>query len=120
MADEDKLSAKKFATSFVQAKPWIKNIRFILGLVIVLLIATTIYRAWFSSGTQKSKHIVIALPGSRIESIEQTTDQKLTQKRPWWQPIPYVGIAAEARTQGSNTENIQLGVKAEVGIRWDF
>ena len=115
MPENEPISAKKFAVSFIQAKPWIKNARFVIGLVIILLIVLTIYRAWFmQSGSQKSKHIVIALPGSKIEKNEQTTDQKLTQKRPWWQPIPYISVAGEARSQGSDLNNFQTGVKAEV------
>ena len=69
------LSVKKFTKSFFEWMPWVKNIRFILGLIVVLFICVTIYRAYFMK--TKSQQIQIGKVGKGgTVIIEQKDDDR--------------------------------------------
>ena len=88
---------------------WTVTIAFLLFLVLGV-------RSCFQDPGNINKPHVIALPFSTVGDVSQDSEQKVEQKRKWWQPIPYLSVAAEARYQ----EEIQTGFKSEVGLRWDI
>lgn len=126
MAEGEKFDIGKFISSFFQAVPWMKNLRYILGLVIVIIVGITIWRAWFMSrnpqtNTDTYKMPVIALPGSHITytpTINDMTSQKQEEKkRAWWMPGAFVEIYGLAE-RGSDWQRTGVGTKG--GLRWDF
>lgn len=131
MADNDRVDLKKFASSFFQAIPWMKNIRYFIGFVLILLVIYTIYRAWFykpEGNVSKPTHnpSVIMLPKSgNIGTLDQSQDVKTQQtveqnKHKWWQPIPYVAVYGEVRSKNEMINDFETGYGAQVGLRWDF
>ena len=69
--DENKLSIKKFISSFFSLLPWIKTSRFIIGAIIIFFIGVTIWRAYFrkdiqQTQTQKQETTITQAPGSTV------------------------------------------------------
>ena len=96
------ISAKKFVGSFFQLMPWVKNIRFIIGLVIILLVGLTIYKAFF----KETRHTRIV--AEKVNYYEE-------KKRAWWVPTPFVEIFGELKT---DEDSPQVGTR--FGARWEF
>jgi hypothetical protein len=71
----DKVSGKKFTKSFFELMPWVKNLRFILGLAILVFIGLTIYRAYFMKTNTQQVHIANVQPGGTV-MIQQQEEEK--------------------------------------------
>jgi hypothetical protein len=102
---------KKFFLSFFQVVPWLKNIRFIAGTLIILIIGFTCYRAYFMKTVQQTQSATItAQPGS---TVNYTTIQNTEEKKKWWMPSPWVEpyIFKESDRDG-------WGIRC--GLRWQF
>lgn len=84
-------SASKFFGSFFQLIPWLKDIRTLAGIVIIIFIGFTIYRAYFMKTQQQTQHnttTVTAQPGSHI-TVEAPKQEMKQDRR--WQAGPFVG-----------------------------
>jgi len=103
---------KKFFLSFFQVVPWLKNIRFIAGALIILIIGFTCYRAYFMKTVQQTQNATItAQPGS---TVNYTTVQNAEKKRKWWVPTPFVDVYTFVQT------NDTQGFGVRFGGRWEF
>lgn len=121
MANEP-FSFKKWLGGFVNPTTWSKSIVYFAMIAVILIVIFTIYRAYFmKTGSNIAKPFVIALPGSTIGDITQHSEQKIEQKRKWWQPIPYIAIYGGARgTSKTSFDTIEGEYGVQGGIRWDF
>lgn len=131
MSDGEKPSGSKFVKSFFEAVPWLKNIRYAIGIVLIFLVVYMVYRTWFykpQGNVSKPIHnpTVWMLPNSgNIDTLDQSqdvkTDQKIEEKkRQWWMPIPYVSVFAEMRGNGTDLSHHDTGWGVQGGVRWDF
>lgn len=103
---------KKFLASFFQVVPWVKNLRFILGAVIVAFIGFTVYRAYFVKQVQQTQNAhITAQPGS---TVNYTTVQNAEKKRKWWVPAPFVDVYTFVQTDDTQ------GFGVRFGGRWEF
>jgi len=73
----DPISPKKFIKSFVELKPWLKNIRFIAGLVIILFTGLTVYRAYFMKTDTQEVTIGTGERGGTVISEGKKGDRKV-------------------------------------------
>ncbi|MDP3789234.1 MAG: hypothetical protein Q8R48_02405 [Candidatus Omnitrophota bacterium] len=110
MAEGEKFNLLKFVTSFFQALPWVKTIRYAAGIALIGFIALTIYRAFFmpTEITKQETHI-IAQPGARV-----TVDQKKEEKK------SKLGVSPFVEGYGFAESNDRKGVGAKAGVRVDF
>jgi len=117
MADNEAFSFKKFFASFFQAVPWMKNIRFILGLVIILVLGYTIYRAYIMPRNKQVQNTQIHVDSGG--TLNLTNSQKIEEKkRPWWLPHLFgevYGFKEFEAAGGSRT-----GVGGRAGGRWEW
>jgi len=104
MAD-DKFSLLKFLGSFFQWLPWIKTLRFGLGLVIVAFVGFTVYKAFFVRTQQQTQKIVVEKGATAI--IQQK--QELPRRR----FIPFVEGFVEQRSQNTMQSGIRAGLRFE-------
>lgn len=98
-------------------KAWGAGFRLIVTIALIAFLVTGI-RSCFRPQGNVSNPKVTVLPFGHFEgNVTQSPSQKTEQKRPWWQPIPYVSVAGETRWEDGGTKS---GFKAEVGLRLDF
>ena len=110
MADQEKFSLFKFLGSFFQVLPWVKNIRYVIGIALVGFVGLTVYRAFFMpTQTTKQETHIIAQPGSQV-----TIDQKREEKKPGIEVRPFV------EGYGFAESDDRKGVGAKAGVRVDF
>jgi len=86
MAEAEKFSLLKFAGSFFQLLPWVKNLRYVVGIALVGFVGLTIYRAFFmpTESTRQETHI-IAQRGAQV-----TIDQKHEEKKHGIELHPFI------------------------------
>jgi hypothetical protein len=123
----EQFSINKFFSSFFQIVPWMKNIRFFIGVVVILVVITTVYKAWFAkTDSNSNRHTIITLPGSHIDTVTQTTEQKteVAKKSSWWVPHLYSSVAGGIRSKydGAKTfDSFETEVRVDIiGLRWDW
>ena len=110
MADQEKFSLFKFLGSFFQVLPWVKNIRYVIGIALVGFVGLTVYRAFFMpTQTTKQETHIIAQPGSQV-----TIDQKREEKKPGIEVHPFV------EGYGFAESDDRKGVGGKAGVRVDF
>ena len=110
MPETEKFSLLKFAGSFFQLLPWIKNLRYVAGIALIGFVGLTIYRAFFMP-TQTTKQVthIIAQPGAQV-----TIDQKHEEKKPCVEVHPFV------EGYGFAESDNRKGVGAKVGVQVNF
>lgn len=108
MADEEKFSLGKFIGSFGQFLPWVKTVRYALGILGVGFIGLTIYRAYFLPTTKNITRI-IAQPGSyvKVEEKKDKPDSRFSMK-------PFI------EGYGFAESDKRTGFGAKAGIRLEF
>lgn len=109
MAEGEKFSLVKFFKSFFQWLPWVKDLRTICTIVILVFVGFTIYRAYFVKAQQQTQKIVIQKGASAV--IQQKQE---IPKRSWWIPSPYVRINTFTKTNG------EKGLGTEFGAEWKW
>lgn len=109
MAEQEKFDLFKFVGSFFQILPWVKNIRYVIGVALIGFVGLTIYRAFFmpTQTTRQETHIV-AQPGSQV-----TIDQK-QEKKSGVEVNPFV------EGYGFVESNKRIGAGGRVGLRAEF
>jgi hypothetical protein len=102
-------SLTKFIGSFFQVLPWIKTLRYAVGVALIGLIGLTIYRAFImpTESTKQETHI-IAQSGAQI-----TLDQK-RQEKSGMDINPFV------EGYGFAESDNRKGVGGKAGLRIDF
>lgn len=115
----------KYLITGAGKEDWFKALglgsRFLIVLLIVGLLAAggmTLWRTFFPKPQQNiSKPVHVGLLSH--DTVDQSTVQNvINPKRKWWEPIPYVAVFGEVK--GSSTDNINLGIGVQGGVRWDF
>jgi hypothetical protein len=108
MADLEKFSIMKFFGSFTQVLPWVKTLRYALGILGIGFIGLTIYRAYFMP-TRKEVTTIVAQSGSHV-NIEQKKEEKKSG----------VSVNPFVEGYGFAESDDRKGVGAKAGIRVDF
>jgi len=110
MSVSEKFSLLKFAGSFFQLLPWVKTLRYVVGIALVSFVGLTIYRAFFMP-TQTTKQVthIIAQPGARV-----TVDQKREEKKSGVDVSPFV------EGYGFAESDNRKGVGGKAGVRVEF
>ena len=110
MAEQEKFDLFKFLGSFFQLVPWVKNIRFMVGVALVGFVGLTIYRAFFMA-TQTTKQVtqIVAQPGSQV-----TVDQKREEKPSGLGVHPFV------EGYGFAESDKRTGAGGRAGLRVEF
>lgn len=108
MADLEKFSLLKFLGSFTQVLPWVKTLRYTLGILGVGFIGLTIYRAYFMP-TKREVTQIVAQSGSHVK-IEQKKEEKKSN----------ITISPFVEGYGFAESNDRKGVGAKAGVRVDF
>jgi hypothetical protein len=110
MPETEKFSLFKFAGSFFQLLPWVKNLRYVAGIALIGFVGLTIYRAFFMP-TQTTKQVthIIAQPGAQV-----TVDQKKEEKKSGIEVSPFV------EGYGFVESDNRKGVGGKAGVRVDF
>lgn len=94
---------------------WLGKIIWAAGIVIVINFVTSFF---MKTPANNNRPVTVVLPFAKVERLDQSNKQKNEeQKRKWWQPIPYISVAGEAR---HTSVGIEAGGKIESGLRWDF
>ena len=118
MAENEKFDIKKFFGSFFKGLPWIKDLRTISGIVIIVFVGFTLWRAYFvKNQTQSQTSRVIVWPLS-FSTINYTNSPQQSQKqegakRPWW--LPHIFAEGYGFQEGSRTG---VGVRAGGRLEW--
>jgi len=75
---------KKFLSSFFEAVPWMKNIRFILGTALILL---AVYMVWFTFFRKVPQNVsnqkVVVTPFAKVDKIDQSSIQVMVEEKTW-------------------------------------
>ncbi len=110
MSETEKFSLLKFAGSFFQFLPWVKTLRYVVGIALIGFVGLTIYRAFFMP-TQITKQIthIIAQPGAQV-----IVDQKKEEKKSRIDISPFV------EGYGFAESDNRKGVGGKAGVRIDF
>ena len=88
-------------------------------LLIVILIVSTIWRAWFTKNqTQSQRMTVWPFSFSTITYAPQQEQKQEIKKRPWWLPIFFVEGYGFSETSGVG--NSRTGVGGRAGGRLEF
>ncbi|MDD5422054.1 MAG: hypothetical protein WC419_07315 [Candidatus Omnitrophota bacterium] len=106
MADAEKFDIFKFFGSFTQVLPWVKTIRYALGILGVGFIGLTIYRAYFMP-TKREVTQIVAEAGSRVSLIRKEDKKGITV-------TPFI------EGYGFAESDKRTGAGAKVGVRIDF
>ncbi len=106
MADLEKFSILKFFGSFTQVLPWIKTLRYVLGILGVGFIGLTIYRAYFMP-TKREVTQIVAEAGSRVSLIRREEKGGITV-------TPFI------EGYGFAESDKRTGAGAKAGVRIDF
>ena len=110
MADQEKFSLLKFLGSFAEWLPWVKTVRYAVGIALIGFIGIMIYRAFFMpTQTTKQETHIIAQTGSQV-----TIDQKREEKKSGIEVRPFV------EGYGFAESDDRKGVGAKAGVRVDF
>ncbi len=110
MAETEKFSLLKFAGSFFQLLPWVKNLRYAAGIALVGFIGLTIYRAFFMpTESTRQETRIIAQRGAQV-----TIDQKREEKKRGIELHPFV------EGYGFVESDDRKGVGGRGGIRVEF
>ena len=109
--ENEKFSIKKFGLSFIQWLPWVKTIRIMVGVGIVLLVGLTIWRAYFKGDvvqkqTQTQAPVIHQQPGSTV--ILQGPTQTVVEKK---KIEPFIGIVATVGKDGEYQIGGFVGIK---------
>lgn len=113
MPDGEKFSISKFFGSFFEVVPWMKNIRFIVGLVLVLFVGYTVYRAYIMPRNKQTQNTQIHVAPGGTLNLNQS--QKIEEKkRAWWMPTPFAEGYGFYESDGRN------GVGVRAGARFEF
>lgn len=116
MADE-KFSFGKFLASFFQAVPWAKNIRFILGLALVVFVGFTIYRAYLMPKNKQVQNTQISVASGG--TLNFTPTQKMEEKkRAWWLPHLFVEGYGFQEFLTGGTSRQGVGGRAGGRLEW--
>lgn len=108
MAEEEKFSLVKFISSFGQFLPWVKTVRYALGILGVGFIGLTIYRAYFMP-TNKTVNNIVAEAGSHV-----SVETKKEEKKAWLSVHPFV------EGYGFVESDARQGFGGKAGIRIEF
>jgi Ni,Fe-hydrogenase I cytochrome b subunit len=103
MAEAEKFSLSKFLGSFTQWLPWVKTLRYTIGIIAILFLLFTIYKAFFE---KKNAQKITIGSGSTV-NIKQGETQR---KRFILFVEPYVD-------QSSNRK-LGTGVRGGVRLEW--
>ncbi|MFA5143995.1 MAG: hypothetical protein WC522_07530 [Candidatus Omnitrophota bacterium] len=106
MADAEKFDIFKFFGSFAQMLPWVKTLRYTLGILGVGFIGLTIYRAYFMP-TKREVTQIVAEAGSRVSLIRREDKRGITV-------TPFI------EGYGFAESDKRTGAGAKAGIRIDF
>lgn len=106
MADLEKFNILKFFGSFTQLLPWVKTLRYALGILGVGFIGLTIYRAYFMP-TKREVTQIVAEAGSHV-SLTKREDKRGITVTPF---IEGYGFAESDKRTGAG---------AKAGVRIDF
>jgi exosortase/archaeosortase len=112
----EKVDIKSWFSSFFQVVPWLKNIRFIAGTVIIAFIGLTIYRAYFVKTTQQTQHADITVQSGG--HITYAPVQKTEKEKKWYIPSPFVEIYVFSESDTEYRSRNGAGIRA--GARWEF
>jgi uncharacterized SAM-binding protein YcdF (DUF218 family) len=102
-------SLTKFIGSFFQVLPWIKTLRYAVGVALIGLIGLTIYRAFIMPTNQRSKKLILLLS----QGAQITLDQK-RQEKSGMDINPFV------EGYGFAESDNRKGVGGKAGLRIDF
>lgn len=119
MADEvEKFDIKKFFGSFFKLIPWVKDIRTIITIIVVIFVASLIWRV-FAGKPQSQSQRMIVWPFSfcNITYAPQQSQKQEVKKRPWWLPILFVEGYGFTETTGLNS---RTGVGGRGGARLEW
>ena len=120
MANEP-FDIKKWFGGFLNPVTWSKSVVYLAMGLVILVIIFTVYRAYFmKTGSNINKPIVVGLPGSTIGNVTFQSEQKIENKRKFWQPIPYVAVFGEYKSVDASINHFEAGYGITGGIRWDF
>ncbi len=110
MAEQEKFDLFKFLGSFFQVLPWVKNIRFVIGIALIGFVGLTIYRAFFMP-TQTTKQVtqIVAQSGSKV-----TVDQKHEEK------CSGLGVHPFVEGYGFAESDKRTGAGGRAGLRVEF
>lgn len=87
-------------------------------LLLVLLIVSTIWRAWFiKTQTQTQKLNVWPFSFSTITYAPQQQQKQEVKKRPWWLPTVFVEGYGFSETTGIDS---RTGMGGRAGLRFEF
>ena len=114
--------------SISKKKIWkVLNYLWIIAVVLLVIMGVVFVKNIFfpSQGDNVHKPWLIALPGSHIDKVDQSSKQKMEEKkRPWWQPIPFVeiygGVQSRPKNNSVNFTAYDPEIGTHAGLRWDF
>jgi hypothetical protein len=116
MSDE-KFDIKKFAGSFFQLIPWVKDMRTVIAIVIIVTGGYTIWRAYIMPKNKQVQQTQIHIDPGGVLNLQQ--NQKVEEKkRAWW--IPGVFVEAYGFTEHCADLSIRTGLGGKGGLRWDW
>ena len=101
MADE-RFSIAKFFSSFTQALPWIKTLRYAIGIALILGVCLFVYFRFFAK-----QQIMTNVFKGKVEKVEIHQNPKKAL-------IPFV----EGGVEKNNRTDFETYLRA--GLRWEF
>ena len=118
MAEGEKFDIKKFFGSFFQLVPWLKDARTVLGVILVIMVASFVWR-FFSVKPQTQSQTLKVYPFSfsTVTYAPQQSQKQEIKKRPWWLPILFVEGYGFTETSGLNSRT-GVGGKAGGRLEW--
>jgi hypothetical protein len=81
----EKIDIKKFFGSFFQVVPWLKDIRTMAAIALVLFVGFTLWRAYGRRDGASNIHkpTCTVLPFAKVEKLDQTSTQVLIEEKTW-------------------------------------
>ena len=104
----------KFGKSFFEGTAWVKNLRYIVGGVIILFVCLTVYRAFFMKTTKSMTTVRVERGATAVINQNDSDGHK-------WRVYPYVDAAYVKG--GSNRESwngAEDGWQVMAGVRCEF
>ena len=115
----EKVDVKKFAQGFAQPVEWWKAASMGIKIFIVVVIAFTIYKAYFAkTQTQTQKLNVWPFSFSDVTYTPQQSQKQEVKKRPWWLPIFFVEGYGFSETNAG--DGLRTGTGVRVGGKLEF
>ena len=115
MPDYEKFSLGKFFGSFFQFIPWVKDIRTILGILIISAVIFSGYKAinhFFPGPAAQQQHTEICVqPGGTLNLNQNQKNE--AKKRAWWLPHIFGEIYGFQETDRSG-----VGARAGGRLEW--